>query len=168
MLHTPGHRQLDWMWCRNSITYAYQGKQNFAKIGFCQKTLGYIAGVWVVKTRLWWGLWNIQWGESESGRRCGSIGRVQKLIWSHGRSVFDVWADGFFDIFFGRREMFKISVFWNGFFIKRVPVGANRVLIDENGHSWLRLSWFWSPFWPKLLFLTISRVKQNIKLLLIC
>ena len=92
-----------------------QGKQNFAKIWFCRKKFGYIVGVWVVKTRLWWGLWNIRWGKSESRRRCGSIGRVQKLIWSHGRSVFDVLADGFFYIFFRPTENV-----WNFGFLERI------------------------------------------------
>ena len=122
--------------------------------------LGYIAGVWVVKTRLWGGLWNIRWGESESRRHCGSIRRVQKLIWSHGRSVFDVLADGFFYNFLGRQDFFKISGFWDGFFTKRVAVRANRGLIDENGHSWLREVRFWRPFWLKVPFLTKSGSKK--------
>ena len=48
------------------------------------------------------------------------------------------WPTGFYYNFLGRRDIVKISGFWDGFFMKRVAVRANRGLINENGHNWLR------------------------------
>ena len=36
-----------------NLPKVYQGKEKIEKITFFVKKLGYIAGVWVVKTRLW-------------------------------------------------------------------------------------------------------------------